>query len=180
MNASAANARVSCSPGQRGPSPASPDPREPIAVLADVLERDGAELSATGIKRRNLANADHLAVLNAIWTAETREARNDHYRQLVMAALPPGYQQELSHQGQMAVPHAAGCRTGRAGPRRGHPVPPSHLRTWPAPVTSPASSTPGSASASTRWSLSRRAPGPVAFPTCPTQTARLIWPRSPP
>jgi len=32
----------------------------------------GAELSATQIRQRNLANADHLAVLHAIWTAETR------------------------------------------------------------------------------------------------------------
>ena len=79
------------------PEPRTPDSREPIAVLADVLGRDGAELSATEIRRRNLANADHLAVLNAIWVAETREARNDCYRQLVMAALPPCYQRELSH-----------------------------------------------------------------------------------
>jgi AAA domain len=76
----------------------SPDPREPIAVLADVLGRDGAELSATETRRRNLANADHLAVLNAIWTAETRGARHDRYRELVTDALPLGYRQDLSHQ----------------------------------------------------------------------------------
>jgi hypothetical protein len=75
----------------------TPDPREPIAVLADVLGRDGAELSATETRRRNLANADHLAVLNAIWAAETRGACDDHYRQLVMAALPSCYRRELSH-----------------------------------------------------------------------------------
>ena len=78
--------------------PGSPDPREPIAVLADVLDRDGAELSASETRRRNLANADHLGILNTIWTAETRGARDDRYRDLVMAALPPGYRQELSHQ----------------------------------------------------------------------------------
>jgi hypothetical protein len=72
------------------------DPREPIAVLADVLGRDGAELSASETRRRNLANADHLGILNAIWTAETRDARDARYRHLVMAALPPGYRQELS------------------------------------------------------------------------------------
>ena len=70
--------------------------REPIAVLADVLGRDSAELSASETRRRNLANADHLGILNAIWTAETRDARDARYRQLVMAALPPGYRQELS------------------------------------------------------------------------------------
>ncbi len=81
-----------------------PDPgggahrREPVAVLADVLGRDGAELSATAIRQRNLANADHLGILHAIWTAETRRARHDRYRDLVTAALPPGYRHELSHQ----------------------------------------------------------------------------------
>ena len=80
------------------PGPASPDPREPIAVLADVLDRDGAELSASAIRQRNLANADHLAILNAIWTAETRDDRYDRYRDLVMAALPPGYRQDVSPQ----------------------------------------------------------------------------------
>ena len=72
--------------------------REPIAVLADVLGRDGAELSASAIRQRNLANADHLAILHAIWTAETTAARHDRYRDLVMAALPPGHRQPLSHQ----------------------------------------------------------------------------------
>jgi hypothetical protein len=78
--------------------PAGADSREPIAVLADVLGRDGAELSATETRRRNLANADHLAALYAIWAAETSGARDDRYRELVMAVLPPGYRQPLSHQ----------------------------------------------------------------------------------
>ena len=85
-------------PAQPAAGPGSPDPREPIAVLADVLDRDGAELSASETRRRNLANADHLGILNAIWAAETRGARDDRYRELVMAALPPGHRQPLSHQ----------------------------------------------------------------------------------
>ena len=87
--------------GTDQPSRASPDradQREPIAVLADVLSRDGAELSASAIRQRNLANADHLATLHAIWTAETQAARHDRYRDLVTAALPPGHRQPLSHQ----------------------------------------------------------------------------------
>jgi hypothetical protein len=76
----------------------SADPREPITVLADILTRDGAEQSATATRQRNLANADHLAILNAIWTAETTPARHDRYRDLITAALPPGYRQPLSHQ----------------------------------------------------------------------------------
>jgi hypothetical protein len=63
-----------------------------------VLDRDGAELSASQTRQRNLANADHLAILTTIWAAETRTAQNDRYRDLIMAALPTGYRQELSHQ----------------------------------------------------------------------------------
>jgi hypothetical protein len=77
---------------------AGQDPREPVAVLADVLGRDGSEVSASETRRRNLANADHLAVLNAIWTAETQPAHNSRYHDLVLAALPPRYRQDLSHQ----------------------------------------------------------------------------------
>jgi conjugative relaxase-like TrwC/TraI family protein len=91
--------RDGCPPGQFTRVTASgADPREAIAVLADVLGRDGAELSATQTWQRNLANADHLAILHAIWDAEARAARDDRYRDLVMAALPPGYRQPLSHQ----------------------------------------------------------------------------------
>ncbi len=67
-------------------------------MLADILSRDGAEQSASVTRQRNLANADHLATLHAIWTAETQAARHDRYRDLVMAALPPGHRQSLSHQ----------------------------------------------------------------------------------
>ena len=82
---------------QPAPGPGGTELRDPIAVLADILSRDGAELSATETQRRNLANADHLAVLHAIWTAETQAARHDRYHQLVTAALPPGHRGELSH-----------------------------------------------------------------------------------
>jgi conjugative relaxase-like TrwC/TraI family protein len=85
-------------PTQPAAGPGNLDPREPIAVLADVLDRDGAELSASEIRRRNLANADHLGILHAIWAAETRGAREDRYRELVMAALPADRRQQLSHQ----------------------------------------------------------------------------------
>ena len=85
-------------PAQPAAGPGNLDPREPIAVLADVLDRDGAELSASETRRRNLANADHLGILHAIWAAETRGARDDRYRELVMAALPAGHRQPLSHQ----------------------------------------------------------------------------------
>ena len=92
------NARDTSTTSPRLRSRDRADQREPIAVLADILSRDGAELSASAIRQRNLANADHLATLHAIWTAETTAARHDRYRDLVTAALPPGHRQPLSHQ----------------------------------------------------------------------------------
>jgi conjugative relaxase-like TrwC/TraI family protein len=85
--------------------PAGPDPagepagtRDAPSVLADVLERDGQQLSATQTWQQALADADHLAILHAIWAAETTPARDQRYQDLLMAALPPGYRQEPGHQ----------------------------------------------------------------------------------
>jgi hypothetical protein len=69
-----------------------------LGVLSDVLERDGQQLSALETQQQALSNADHLAILHAIWTAETTPAREQSYRKLLMDALPPGYRQEPSHQ----------------------------------------------------------------------------------
>jgi hypothetical protein len=85
------------SAAQPASGPSVSQSREPIAILADVFSRDGAELSAIETRRRNLANADHLAVLHAIWAAETQAARHDRYRQIIITALPPGHRGELSH-----------------------------------------------------------------------------------
>jgi hypothetical protein len=71
---------------------------DPLGVLSDVLNRDGQQLSALQTQQQALSNADHLAILHAIWTAETTPAREQRYRQLFMDALPPGYRQEPSHQ----------------------------------------------------------------------------------
>jgi hypothetical protein len=62
-----------------------------LAVLSAVLERDGQQRSATQARSQALADADHLALLHAIWTAETSPAREQRYRDLLAAALPPGY-----------------------------------------------------------------------------------------
>jgi hypothetical protein len=69
-----------------------------LAVLAAVVDRDGQILSATQDRHRALASADHLAVLHAIWTAETAPAREQRYRDLVAASLPPGHRGPLGHQ----------------------------------------------------------------------------------
>jgi len=67
-----------------------------VGVLAGVLGRDGQERSATETRLRNLADAEHLAILNAIWLGETTPAREQHYRDLLAAALPPGYRDQAS------------------------------------------------------------------------------------
>ena len=94
------------------PKPATPpgDPDAPgrPAVLAEiVLDRDGQQQSATQTWCQALADADHLAVLHAIWTAETMPVREQRYRALLgrpSARLPPA-----------AQPPASGC-TGRCTP----------------------------------------------------------------
>jgi hypothetical protein len=52
-----------------GTEPASPGPA--LGVLAAVLDHDGQQQSATQTRHQALADADHLAVLHAIWAAET-------------------------------------------------------------------------------------------------------------
>ena len=63
-----------------------------------MLDRDGQQLSATQTRQQALADADHLAVLHAIWTAETAPARQQRYRDLLLAALPPEHRREPGHQ----------------------------------------------------------------------------------
>jgi len=65
--------------------------RDPAAVLADVLHRDGAEKSASEIRQQNRRNADHLGVLNAIWQGEIVGPRTERYQQILREALPPEY-----------------------------------------------------------------------------------------
>ena len=80
---------------------ARPPPRRTeaaLAVLAGVLDRDGQQLSATQTRNQALADADHLALLHAIWAAETTPARDQRYRDLLLNALPPGYRGEPGHQ----------------------------------------------------------------------------------
>ena len=82
------------------PAPAT-EPAPPgtaLGVLAAVLDHDGQQQSATQTRNQALADADHLAILHAIWTAETTPAREQHYRDLLMNALPPGHRAEPGHQ----------------------------------------------------------------------------------
>ena len=68
-----------------------------LAVLAGVLDRDGTQLSASQTRRQALADADHLAILNAIWTSQTTPAREQRYRDLLLAHLPPEHCPEPGH-----------------------------------------------------------------------------------
>jgi conjugative relaxase-like TrwC/TraI family protein len=72
-------------------------PGTALGVLASVLERDGQQLSATQTRQQALADADHLAMLHAIWTAETALARQQRYRALLAAALPPEHHRGSAH-----------------------------------------------------------------------------------
>ena len=92
---------------------------DPLAALSDVLERDGQQLSALQTQRQALSDADHLAILHAIWTAETAPAREQRYTKLLMDALPPGYGQKPSHQARwlwrtMRAAELAGLDPGQA------------------------------------------------------------------
>ena len=82
--------------------PAAPATTAPagdaLAVLAGVLDRDGQQQSATRTRGQALADADHLALLHAIWAAETTPARDQAYRDRLMTTMPPGYRREPGHQ----------------------------------------------------------------------------------
>jgi hypothetical protein len=82
-----------------GPAvPAATTPCEALTVMASVVGRDGQQRSATQTRNQALSDADHLALLHAIWTAETTPARDQRYRDLLMNALPSGYRREPGHQ----------------------------------------------------------------------------------
>ena len=82
------------------PAPATPPGTAgtTLGVLSAVLERDGQQHSATQTRNQALADADHLAILHAIWTAETTPAREQRYRDMLINALPPGHRAEPGHQ----------------------------------------------------------------------------------
>jgi hypothetical protein len=77
------------SPGPHNPD--DPGTTSPVTVLAEIIAgRDGALEAAAQAWRQALADADHLAVLHAIWTEQTAPARQQRYRALLQGVLPPG------------------------------------------------------------------------------------------
>ena len=150
-------ATTSTPPDSQPDRTSSPEPagtRDALGVLADVLDRDGQQLSATQTWQQALADADHLAILHAIWAAETTPARDQRYQDLLLAALPRGYRQEPGHQArwlwrtlraaelagldlQQVLAGAVGERPADRRPRRAvrdrRPAPAPHRRPHPAP-----------------------------------------------
>jgi hypothetical protein len=147
-------------------------------VLAGVLDRDGQQLSATQTRQQALADADHLAVLHAIWAAETAAARQRRYRDLLLAALPPEHRREPGHQARWLWRTLRGAEL--AGLDAGQFLPtPSPNGTWPEPATCPASSMPGSGTGSAAWSRFRSGPCPRRCTVLPTPNVAPGSPRSP-
>ena len=114
------------------PFPAhNPDPREPMAVLADVLERDEAQDAAVDVLGRELSDADHLGRLEVMWQGETtagppgRVAGRDPPG--AAAAVPRG--QPRRRDGDLAVADPAhrsrlpGSTPGRSPPTRSAAAP---------------------------------------------------------
>ena len=80
------------------PAEAELDAREPVAVLADCLDREVGEDSATEYQRRSMARADHLGLLHARWADQVKAADRERYQRIVHEALPQEWRGQLSPQ----------------------------------------------------------------------------------
>ncbi len=69
--------------------------REPIAVLADAMEREDAELAASDYWRRELVNADHLGILGARWSDLADRADRERHERMVLAAIPGEFHDQV-------------------------------------------------------------------------------------
>jgi hypothetical protein len=158
--------------GARAPGPRPAPPGTALGVLAGVLDRDGQQHSATQTRNQAHADADHLAVLHAIWTAETTPARRQRYRDLLAAALPPEHRRGTGHQARWLFRTLRAAELAGLDPPRSSPPRPAN-GTWPGPATWPPSWTPGSAPGSAPWFRSARGHGPRRSPPSPARTPRL-------
>jgi conjugative relaxase-like TrwC/TraI family protein len=71
--------------------------QDALGVLAEVISRNGQQLSASHTLQQGQSDADHLAILHAIWAAETIPARHERYQDILASVLPAGSESEPSH-----------------------------------------------------------------------------------
>jgi conjugative relaxase-like TrwC/TraI family protein len=94
----ARTARIAADRAGQPALPVANDGQEALSVLADVLARDGAQLSALQTQQQSLAAATNLAVLLAQWEAVTSAARIERWRAVMTRALPEAHRAELGPQ----------------------------------------------------------------------------------
>jgi conjugative relaxase-like TrwC/TraI family protein len=68
---------------------------DPIAILAPVLRRGPAELSATEAREQALSDADHLVTLHAIWQDQCRADASARYTRAVRQSASPADAEEI-------------------------------------------------------------------------------------
>jgi hypothetical protein len=71
------------------------DQKDPIAILAAVVRRQDADLSATETREQALSDADHLGVLHAIWTDQCRAEAHARYTAAVRDHAAPADAAEI-------------------------------------------------------------------------------------
>ena len=76
-------------------SAAAADEQDPITILAPVVRRGDAELSATETREQALSDADHLGALHAIWIDQCRAEAHSRYAQAVRDHADPGDAEEI-------------------------------------------------------------------------------------
>lgn len=67
-------------------APVGSDSRDPVAILASVIRRDDSQMSAIETREQALSDADHLAVLHAIWQDQCRAETAGRYARAVRQA----------------------------------------------------------------------------------------------
>lgn len=81
---------------REGAQPAAAlDEQDPISILAPVVRRDDAELSATETRDQALSDADHFGALHAIWMDQCRAEAYGRYAQAVRDHAEPADAAEI-------------------------------------------------------------------------------------
>ncbi|MHB1595612.1 MAG: MobF family relaxase [Streptosporangiaceae bacterium] len=82
-----------------GRDPAGPsavvDSKDPVSILAPVVRRLDAELSATETREQSLSDADHLGVLHAIWMDQCRAEAHARYAAAIRDSAAPADAEQI-------------------------------------------------------------------------------------